>query len=511
MRARSLEATFFAGTLAIVVPVVAAFALFVFVRERRAADRYFEEALRLRAQAVAGLVEIDLEKGIVEVEPSPPEMPEFARGGSGAYFSIADETGRAFARSPSLGDESLPDPLPGPAARPRFFRVAPGPFGRPCVVGEFEFRAVPGSGHDDEEDGDAVGKRALDDARAPGADGEPDEKAGHVLVSVALETRERDEALSALAGTMSAAGLVAIAVALAGAAFLARRLVVPIRRMTAAAARTDASGARERLVPSTMVRELESLAETLNAAFDALTEALERQKRFTADAGHELRTPVTVLHGNAELLLRRDRTAAEYRAGLAVQLRAARRMARIVDGLLFLARADAGRYEPERREVDLAALARSACEDFESSAREAGIEIESSGPGPAIALGDAAFLRVVADNLVSNAVKYTPRGGRARWRAWTENGHACLSVANTGPGIAAEHLPRLFERFYRGAPDVDPDRAAPPGSGLGLSIVDRIVRAHGGTVSATSRPGEGAEFTVRIPAAREERPATVHA
>lgn len=487
MRALSLRATFFAGTLAIVVPVVATFAAVVYARERAAAERAFDDALRIRAKAVSGLVEIDLEEGVVEVEPYPAEMPEFARSGSGSYYAVADEKGVVFARSPSLGSEAPPDAAPAAAPHPRRFRLEAGPFGRPCAAGTYLFRALS--------------EKEARERAAAGDDSAPDGGGSGFLVTVALDSRESDRALASLAAFLATAGLLAVILSLFGAALLGRRLVVPIRRMTAAAARLSPGGESSRLEPKTVVRELESLAATLNAAFDGMSEALRRQKKFTADAGHELRTPVTVILGNAELLLRRERGAAEYREGLALQLRGARRMARIVDGLLFLARSDAFPDDFDRRPLDLTEVARAASEDWEPVARDAEIEFDSRLDGSVRVIGDANRLRQVADNLFSNAVKYTPRGGRVIFETAVVDGSGALRVTNSGPGISPEHLRHVFERFYRGDVRRGGDGERAPGAGLGLAIVEGIVRSHGGAVRAESREGEGATFEVRIPLA----------
>jgi len=265
--------------------------------------------------------------------------------------------------------------------------------------------------------------------------------------------------------------------------------------MTREAAALDPKDPSRRLRPETVVREMESLAATLNSALERLDDALERQRRFTSDASHELRTPLAGLAGNAELLLRRERTAEEYRKGIERQMRIARRMTHVTENLLALARADDGRARIQRVRVDAAGLTRGVCDEFEAAAQEKGVALDCAA-GDAVEIdADPAYFEALVQNLVGNAVKFTPAGGAVRVAIERNCRDAVLTVADTGPGIAPEHLPHVFERFYRAGED------GAPGAGLGLAIVEWIAREHGGRVEAKSEVGRGAVLEVRLPLA----------
>jgi heavy metal sensor kinase len=239
--------------------------------------------------------------------------------------------------------------------------------------------------------------------------------------------------------------------------------------------------------------ELGSLAETLNQTFARLDAAFQRQVRFTADASHELRTPVSVVHSQAELALARPRTAEEYKQTIESCLRASKRMKALVESLLVLARADAGGLELARGPVDLAAVVRESVALLEPLATERKIVVETE-LAPVTLDGDRTRLGQVVTNLVANAIRYNVDAGRVRVTLVSTVEESVLSVADTGIGIAAEQHPRVFERFFR----ADEARAS-GGTGLGLAICRSIVLAHGGSIDFTSAPGAGTTFTVRLP------------
>ncbi|NUN53688.1 MAG: HAMP domain-containing protein, partial [Planctomycetaceae bacterium] len=313
-------------------------------------------------------------------------------------------------------------------------------------------------------------------------------------VLVALDARERDRALADLALFLAATGGGAVLLSLGLGILLARSVLGPVHRMTAEAATLTPEDMERRLRPDTVVKELHRLAETLNSALDRLGEAMARQRRFASDASHELRTPVSVLMANAELLLRRPRSEEEYRMGLRRQLKTAGQMRDVAENLLALARADASADGFARDPLLLDEVAAAAAADFAPLAEEGGVRLEVANGRPVPVTGDPVHLHRLVSNLVSNAVKFTPAGGVVSVRASAEDGEATLTVEDTGPGIAKEHLGRIFDRFYR----ICDARHQAEGAGLGLAIVDGIVRAHGGRIEVESRPGEGSRFRVRM-------------
>jgi heavy metal sensor kinase len=230
-----------------------------------------------------------------------------------------------------------------------------------------------------------------------------------------------------------------------------------------------------------------------------LDDAFRRQRQFTADASHELRTPLTAIKGQVEVALRRRRDAAAYREVLQAVNEEVDRLIRLVGSLLTLARADAGQIPIALETVSLPELVAGAVEQVDPVAKQRDIELSASA-GPAVTLqADEDLLLQLLLNLLDNAIKHTPAGGRVTV-GWRVNGRQVeLWVRDTGVGIAGEHLAHIFDRFYR----VDKARSrAEGGVGLGLSICRWIAEAHGGHISVRSAPGQGSTFTAGLPTGR---------
>jgi signal transduction histidine kinase len=227
-----------------------------------------------------------------------------------------------------------------------------------------------------------------------------------------------------------------------------------------------------------------------------IQEAMERQERFAVAASHELRTPLTVLQGTLEVALLRDRTPAEYQEILRKAATEAARMGTLVGDLLALARIQSDRELLARAPLDLHVVAREAAEGVEPLAARKGQTLEVELDGPLPTCGDQLKLRQALTNLLDNAITYTPEGGAIRLSARAARGRAVIAVRDTGPGIEAQHLPHLFEPFYR----VDSARGDGSGhTGLGLALAAWIVQAHGGHVEVESRIGVGTVFTLTLP------------
>jgi two-component system OmpR family sensor kinase len=265
-------------------------------------------------------------------------------------------------------------------------------------------------------------------------------------------------------------------------------------------------GAAPRAPPDGFVGEL---AGTFNTLFSRLEAAVEAQRRLVADTAHELRNPLTVLRTNLALVQREDADAPTRQDAARDADEEAARLGRLVDDLLLLSRGAAGDYLrlcPLRLDGLLAEVAQ--------EAREAptGHTVALAACHPATVLGDQERLRQVLRNVIGNALQHTPAGTRVRLRLVCADGRATVLVADTGPGIAAAHLPRVFERFYRadGARSragLDDAARRPSGAGLGLAIVRHLVEAHGGTVSLTSEVGAGTTARLTLPLLAPDRPA----
>lgn len=291
-----------------------------------------------------------------------------------------------------------------------------------------------------------------------------------------------------------AASAVIVVVALGGGWLLVTRALAPVDRIATTAAEISGDDAGRRIDPGDVKNELADLAEILNASFDRLEDAIERQRRFTADASHELRTPLAVILSHLELAASKEHSPEELDARLATIHESACRMRSVVEGLLTLARADAGHTEFSSTMVQLVPLLESVRTDLATLADERRVTIEVSGRCRDVP-GDPTHLREAFTNLYANAIHHGGDGGRVTVRADDEDDHVVVSVADTGPGIPERDLPHVFDRFHQG----DESRSG-GGSGLGLAITRAAVERHGGTVEAANGPTGGAVFTVRLPA-----------
>jgi heavy metal sensor kinase len=312
-----------------------------------------------------------------------------------------------------------------------------------------------------------------------------------LVVSESLD--DVDRSVHRLLALLLVAGPVVLVAAAAGGWWLAREALRPVRRMTEEAAGIGVDRLDERVAVPRTGDEIERLGATLNAMLERLERGVAEQRRFVADAAHELRTPLAVMRSEIEVSLRSDDLPPAAAAVLESTGEEVGRMAAIVENLLTLARIDEGRLELLRGPVDLADVARGVARRFQATARSKGIGLLVSGEGASV-LGDRERLHQAVANLVDNAVKYTGAGGRVRVTGWRRDGEAGLTVSDTGPGIPAEVLPRIFDRFVR----ADPARTRRDGSGLGLAICKEIIEAHGGRVWAESEPGRGSSFSIAL-------------
>jgi two-component system, OmpR family, sensor kinase len=310
--------------------------------------------------------------------------------------------------------------------------------------------------------------------------------------SVAVELSELWLTTCQLAGV----GLGVLLLGLAGGWWLASRAIRPIETISGTATKIAAGDLSQRINLADTDSELGRLGGVLNSTFARLEAAFAQQARFTADAAHELRTPVSVILNQSQTALGRARSAAEYRENLEACQRAAQRMRRLIESLLELARLDAGQAGLRLEPFDLSAVVADCVDLMRPLADERQIKCE-----PALAevrcQGDAERIKQVITNLLGNAICYNHVGGLVRISVRSSDGRAVLTVTDTGSGIAAEHLPHLFERFYRA--DKSRSRAI-GGAGLGLAICQAIVAAHGGTIEVQSAVGEGTTLTVSLPA-----------
>jgi heavy metal sensor kinase len=281
---------------------------------------------------------------------------------------------------------------------------------------------------------------------------------------------------------------------------VARRALRPVDQITNEVREiTDGTGLHRRLPTSMVKDELGRLADTLNQMISRLERSFTALRRFTADASHELKTPLTVLKAGVERALTTPKMPPESLAALEEAMDEINRMTELVDALLTLARADEGLVRLHQEPVDLRALILETEETGELLAEPAGIAVSADAPvDPVIVAVDGSRIRQLVMNLLTNAVKYTPAGGRVRLWLEQDDGRVRFGVSDTGIGIAPGDLPHIFDRFWR-ADSARTRTGERPGVGLGLAICKWIAEAHGGTIEVQSRPGRGTTFSVTLP------------
>lgn len=299
-------------------------------------------------------------------------------------------------------------------------------------------------------------------------------------------------------------GLLVVAVLVCGAlasALIALRVthraLQPLAQMTASLHRVGPHHLHERLAPADWPRELKPLATAFAEMLERLENSFTRLSQFSADLAHELRTPIANLRGEAEVILRRARSSEEYREVIESSVAECERLSHLIDQLLFLARADAAETPLQRERFAARVAVEKIAAYFDSVAEERGVTIRCQGEGE-VAADSALFDRAIS-NLIDNSLHFTPRGGTILISVVPAMGETEIQVQDTGLGITPEHLPRVFDRFYR----ADSSRSS-EGSGLGLAIVKSIVELHGGSAAIASELGRGTTVTLSFPAPHQK-------
>jgi len=314
------------------------------------------------------------------------------------------------------------------------------------------------------------------------------------LVQVGIPLRRTRDALSGHLRTLLALVPLGLGLAMVGGALVARQALSPVGAMSRTARRITAEDLTGRIPGRGAGDELDHLAETLNAMLMRLEIAFTQVRRFAADAAHELRTPLTALRGELEVGLRADRSPEEYRRVLRSALESVEGLVRLAEDLLELSRASAG-GSARSEQVEVETLVLDALDAGARLAQGRGVTIRAGDVAAAVVTGDSLALGRALLNLVDNAVRYTPAGGKVEVSARPGNGWVEISVQDTGPGIAPGDAERVFQPFVR----LDPGADRTEGTGLGLAIARSIVTAHGGTLTLESTPGAGSRFTIRLP------------
>ena len=398
--------------------------------------------------------------------------------------------------------EALLREMLGPELYDKFFRLLD-PEGRPHTSGSPpRGDALPLSGPARARA--LRGESTLETVAGPGAEPlrvftMPIVRDGRVadIVQVGTSVRRAEAVLDRYLQTLLVLIPLGVGLAALGGAVIARIALRPVDEMTRTARRITAEDLSRRVERPGTGDEMERLAETLNGMLARLEAAFTQTRRFAADAAHELRTPLAALRGGIEVALRAERTPEEYRRVLASSLEEVERLIRLAEDLLLLSRSSAG-PDVTRAPVDLEPLLLDVFDVGARLGQAAGVSVRTDTMAPATVRGDATALRRALLNLVENAIKYTPPGGKVELGLTTGDGMAVVTVSDTGIGLDPADTDRIFEPFVR----LDAARArGTGGAGLGLAIARSIAVAHGGMLAAESRPGAGSRFVLRLPLA----------
>lgn len=319
-------------------------------------------------------------------------------------------------------------------------------------------------------------------------------------LQVAQELDRIDQALASLRGQALLGLPLALLLAGLGGYFLADRALRPIDRVTQTAQAVSASDLSRRIGYQGPADEVGRLARTFDTMLDRLEAAFARERRFTDDAAHELRTPLTALKGRIGVTLGQSRRPADYQETLREMEEQVDRLIRLSNDLLFMARLDGGELRRTLTNIELADFMGAVVDQMQPLAAAKSVTLVAELPAGLTLRGDMDLLIRLYLNLLDNAIKFTPPGGQVTVRGEQQDEQIVVSVHDTGPGIPAEHLPHLFERFYRVEDGRARDRAnGQGGAGLGLAIAYEIARFHGGVLTVQSEPGRGTTIAARLP------------
>ena len=315
------------------------------------------------------------------------------------------------------------------------------------------------------------------------------------IVQVGTSLEDFDETMKKLLIIMIISIPTSISVTIVIGYFMAKKALKPVDQIRKTAIKISSSNLDERIDIGKRRDELSRLAETFNDMITRLKDAFQRINQFSIDVSHELKTPLTILKGETEVTLRKDRENEDYRKLLKSHLEEVDRMTRIVDDLLLLSKADAEEIKLNIEDIALRDLVMDICMDMKIFADNKGIELIVSELEDVRLKGDELKLRRMLWNVVQNGIKYTQKGGKVEISSYVNNGYVWIDVKDNGVGISEKDMKYIFDRFYRG----DKSRRRESGSGLGLSISKWIAEAHRGVIEVKSRPLEGSLFSIKLP------------
>jgi heavy metal sensor kinase len=442
---------------AVLAVVLSAFGVSAYLEMRHSIHKTVDEELEARAEGVHQLIQRTIARGAEDdLQEGLREHTELRQGG--ALLQVSDEQGNWLYRSPIMNDYGVP--------RPATLRKRPIDYlGKDIPLRIWSEKV-------------SVGGQSY-------------------LIQSAFEMDDFYEALHDFALLLFISIPSLLVCAAAGGYWISTLALAPVDQITRTARTISAQNLSSRLVVPKTRDELQRLSETLNGMLERLEAAFKKITQFTADASHELRTPVAVMRTRAELSLRKARSADEYRDVIAEVLTELEKTSGLIEQLMFLARADSGAETLHFSATNVAEVLREACHQGSALAEAKQIAFQEQIPGDSMWIqGDASSLRRLFLILIDNAVKYTPASGQVEVSLQRNDGYAVAQVRDTGIGIAEADLPNVFERFYR----ADKARTRESGGvGLGLSIGRWITEVHAGTIEVQSSPGRGSIFQIRLP------------
>jgi heavy metal sensor kinase len=444
---------------AVLAVVLTAFGVSAYLGMRHSIRQTVDEELQIRAEGVHQLIERTIQRGAEDdLQEGLREHTELRQGG--ALLQVSDEQGNWLYRSPVMSDYGVPRPATIPRRATEFL-------GKDVPLRIWTKKV-------------SVGGQSY-------------------VIQTAFEMDDFYEALNHFALLLFISIPTLLVCAAAGGYWISTRALAPVDLITQTARTISAQNLSSRLIVPNTGDELQRLSETLNGMLERLEAAFKKITQFTADASHELRTPVAVMRTRAELSLRKARSAGEYRDVIAEVLAELEKTSGLIEQLMFLARADSGAETLHFSATNVAEVLREACHQGSALAEAKQVAFQEQIPGGSMWIqGDASSLRRLFLILIDNAVKYTPASGHVEVSLRQNDGFAVAEVSDTGIGIADADLPNVFERFYR----ADKARTRESGGvGLGLSIGRWITEVHAGTIEVHSAPGRGSIFQIRLPLA----------
>ena len=315
------------------------------------------------------------------------------------------------------------------------------------------------------------------------------------IVQVGSSLADFDETMRKLLIIMVISIPTSISVTIIMGYFMAKKTLRPVDQIRRAAVKISSSNLDERIDIKGRKDELGRLAETFNAMIARLKDSFQRINQFSIDVSHELKTPLTILKGETEVVLRKDRDNEEYKNLLQSNLEEIDRMARIIDDLLLLSKADRKDMKLNIENISLRDLIADVCMNMKIFADSKQITLVVDELADVRLIGDELKLRRMLWNIMENGIKYTPKGGVVTVSSYINNGFVCVNVTDNGMGISGDDIKYIFDRFYR----ADRSRKRESGSGLGLSISKWIAEAHKGAIEVTSQLSKGSQFLIKLP------------